>query len=173
MKTLTRKQYLYVIGILFVVIVGAFLLSYISNTRDHKKDTESVDMKGKYSEYLSYNRGQVIFGSEIIPVFIADTNALRTRGLSGKKTLPQEYGMLFIFSTERQYSFWMKDMNFAIDMVWINGGGEVVHVESDVAPETYPDMFVSTDPALYVLEVNAGLARDLGLTAGAKVEIEL
>lgn len=173
MKTLTRKQSLYVIGILFVVIVGVFLLSRIGDTRDHKKDTESVDMKGEYSEYLSYNRGQVIFGSEIIPVFIADTNTLRTQGLSGKKTLPQGYGMLFIFSTERQHSFWMKDMNFAIDMVWINGDGEVVHVESDVAPETYPDMFVSTDPALYVLEVNAGYVREVGLAVGTKIDIEL
>jgi uncharacterized membrane protein (UPF0127 family) len=171
MKTLTRKQSLYVIGILSAVIVGVFLLFSIKTIPGQKKDIEGVDQGGEFSEYLSYNRGQVIFGSEIIPVFIADTSPLRTQGLSGKKTLPQEYGMLFIFPKEGLYSFWMKDMNFAIDMVWINEEGTVVHIESNVAPETYPNLFTSTESALYVLEVNAGWVGENRVRVGTKFDL--
>lgn len=100
-----------------------------------------------------------------IVVEVVDTAELQQLGLSGRQDLGDNSGMLFVFddsSIER--CFWMKDMNFAIDMVWLDSDKKVVHIENDVAPETYPNSFCPDQPAKYVLEVNAGRAEQLGIT---------
>jgi len=181
MEKYKQKKKLQIIGILLSALLVLFILfSGFFQTNSQKKDTfiGDTDALGledySFLEYSMYDVGQVTFSEDVtVNVFIADTVSLRTKGLSEKNSLPDGYGMLFIFPKEDMYSFWMKDMNFAIDMVWINEEGTVVHIESNVSPETYPNLFVSIQPALYVLEVNAGYVRELGLTVGTEVEIEL
>lgn len=157
-----KKKTMYSIILVVVVILGALFIY----TREPKIDSV-------LSEYMRYETGNIsVFGKDV-PVYLADNPRIRTRGLSNKTYLPENEGMLFVFENPAQYSFWMKDMNFSIDMVWIDEEGKVVFVKEDVSPDTYPTLFTPTDPALYVLELNAGYARDLGLTVGTKVSIEL
>lgn len=113
-----------------------------------------------------------VYGKDI-QVYLADDPRIRTRGLSNKTYLPEGEGMLFVFEKPDQYSFWMKEMNFSIDMVWIDEKGKVIFVRESVSPDTYPTLFTPPKPALYVLELNAGEAREFGLTVGTKLEIEL
>ncbi len=99
---------------------------------------------------------------------VAEDEEARSRGLSGRESLAEGTGMLFVFEENGQPCFWMKDMNFSIDMVWLNEARQVVHLESRVGPETFPDQFCPDEAARYVLEVNAGAAESLGLTEGAQ-----
>jgi len=94
-------------------------------------------------------------GEQIILVEVSDTSILRTRGLSGRKSLKEGRGMLFVFDKLAKYGFWMKDMNFPIDIVWIDGLKQVIGAESNISPESYPKIYLPKAPVLYVLELPA------------------
>ena len=100
---------------------------------------------------------------------IADTQALQEQGLSGTPSLSEGHAMLFVFSTPGKYAFWMKDMNYAIDMIWLGADKKVVYVKDHATPDSYPQMFVSNDPAQYVIEVPDGFARSHGVKVGDQV----
>jgi len=98
----------------------------------------------------------VEFDGVLVVVEVADTPALRTRGLSGREGLDESGGMLFIFDTPGEYGFHMKDMKFPIDIIWIGQNMRVVDIVTNLPPESYPETVTSSEPAQYVLEVNSG-----------------
>ena len=110
-------------------------------------------------------------GDREISVEIANTDEERVRGLSGRRDLPAGSGLLFVFPNEATYGFWMKEMNFSIDILWISAGLKVIHIVEDVAPETYPKVFRPAQPARYVLELQAMGARKLGIKVGTPVTL--
>ncbi|MEZ0208944.1 MAG: DUF192 domain-containing protein [Candidatus Paceibacterota bacterium] len=108
---------------------------------------------------------------------VASTPASRELGLSGRSGLKEGKGMLFVFEHSGRYGFWMKDMNFPIDIIWINEDGVVVHIERGATPESYSDFnppktFVNTPDAKYVLEIASGASDTYGIYLGTKVQIE-
>jgi len=104
----------------------------------------------------NFNRGTVTVGNAKYEVLIAETTQELERGLSGVSSLSPSSGMFFIFQTSAKYSFWMKDMKFPIDIIWIDDSLHVVFIKESVSPETYPDTFAPPSSARYVLEVSAG-----------------
>ncbi|MCR4275020.1 MAG: DUF192 domain-containing protein [Candidatus Campbellbacteria bacterium] len=102
---------------------------------------------------------------------VVDTPELRTQGLSGRKSLLPNTGMLFVFDTSDVYGFWMKDMFFSLDIIWLDNNFTVVHLEQNVSPETYPSVFIPNEKALYVLEVNAGVSNELHIEKGTQLEV--
>ena len=106
-----------------------------------------------------------------IEVEVADTKASRELGLSGRPSMGDDEGLLFVFDKPGKYGFWMKDMNFPLDLIWINQNGLVVDVERKLTPDSYPATFINEIDASYVLEINAGLAEKFGLYIGSKVKI--
>lgn len=105
-----------------------------------------------------------------IKVEIADTPEMRVQGLSGRKTLREDAGMLFIFDSPARYGFWMKDMNFAIDIVWIDENRYVIGVEKNVLPETFPQIFSPDKAVKYVLELPAEYTEVHNIDTGAMVQ---
>ncbi len=101
-----------------------------------------------------------------IRVAIADTDTLRVQGLSGVVSLPRSSGMLFTFPISGIYGLWMKDMNFPLDMVWIDSTKKVVGIHEHITPETFPMSFYPTEPVKYVLEINAYEAKKFGIATG-------
>lgn len=100
---------------------------------------------------------------------IADTEALRDQGLSGRKMIGPNEGMLFVFEKPEFYKFWMKEMLFSIDIVWIDQNQRVINCSEHIAPDTYPQTIVPDHPALYVLEVAAGTCKQLDIRKADKV----
>src|SRR3989304_6446445 len=70
---------------------------------------------------------QVVIAGTTINVEIAQTEAEREQGLSGHKPLADDEGMLFIFDKPGYHGFWMKDMLFSIDIIWISADKKIVH----------------------------------------------
>jgi len=103
-----------------------------------------------------YKTIEIKAGERIVLVEVSDTEALRTRGLSGRTSLGEGRGMLFVFDKNERYGFWMKEMRFPIDIVWIDGLKQVIGVEGSVSPESYPKIYLPEAPVLYVLELPAG-----------------
>lgn len=113
----------------------------------------------------------VLMPKGALTVEVANTRASRELGLSGRNGMRDDEGLLFIFETPGRYGFWMKDMTFSLDIVWINQNGIVVSIERNVDPDSYPKHFINQADATYVLEINAGMAEKFGLYLGSKVKL--
>jgi len=114
---------------------------------------------------------------ESVRISVADTDALRQLGLGGRAGLAPDEGMLFVFPRDGKYAFWMKDMRFSIDILWLSapstssGQATVVYIAQNISPDTYPKDFVSTAPARYVLELPAGYAASHSIKVGDIVQL--
>ena len=104
---------------------------------------------------------------------LARTPRERAKGLSGREGLAENEALILEFDEEDYHSIWMKDMNFSIDVIWINSQKEIVTIKSDVSPDSYPEYFSPAEPTKYVLEVEAGFAEDNNLHKGDKLHFEL
>jgi|CXWL01.1.fsa_nt_gi uncharacterized membrane protein (UPF0127 family) len=99
------------------------------------------------------------FGGVSLKIDVAMTPASREIGLSGRASIPGDYGMLFVFPKDSLYGFWMKNMLVPLDIFWLNSQGQVIFIAHNVSPASYPRVFYPTAPARYVLETVAGFAR--------------
>ena len=102
--------------------------------------------------------GHVEIGDTILKVSLATTKEEQDTGLSGRDSLKNDEGMLFIFPKPTVNYFWMKDMKFPIDIIWIDENSQVIYIEKNVSPDTYPQTFGPKVESMYVLEVNAGFS---------------
>lgn len=134
-----------------------------------------------FGAYLSYSSGQPVAasrgdevtsparlsgGTTTIAIAYAITPEEHERGLSGRAALLEGSGLLFVFDRADTYQFWMPDMRFSIDIIWIGEDKRIVDISERVSPESYPTLFRPRVPARYVLEVNAGDAAKWGWTVG-------
>jgi uncharacterized protein len=103
----------------------------------------------------------VTLGDHTIKLEIADTAWERAQGLSDRPQLPADRGMLFVYPEAGYPNIWMKDMNFAIDILWLDDNWQIVHQERGVSPSSFPQTFKPKAPARYVLELRGGLLEDL------------
>ena len=103
-----------------------------------------------------------------IPVEVADTSQKRSLGLGKRSGLKKDWGMLFVFEKRKNHRFWMKDMQFALDIIWLDNY-RIVHILRNVQPAIpgeKPVILVPPDPANFVLEIEAGRASELRLKQG-------
>lgn len=109
-----------------------------------------------------YSQDKILkIGSKNIEAQVAKTRDELAKGLGGRECLGKNQAMLFEFSRQGNYSFWMKDMKFPLDIVWLNSDKKVVDVKENILPSTYPKSFGGDQPAQYVLELQVGRARQL------------
>ena len=117
----------------------------------------------------------VVINEKIIFVEVAITPEDRQRGLMERDLLEKDNGMLFVFSEEDAYSFWMKNMKISLDIIWINADGNVVYFVEGVPPcvQSPCQTYSPNADALYVLEVNPGVIDVLGIEENTEVIISL
>ena len=113
-------------------------------------------------------------GDTEIRAEIADTFIKQTRGLMFRKSLPENEGMLFVFDEEGYHSFWMMNMSFPIDIIWVNKEKEVVDIVKNAQPCKFSCLsYKPKERAIYVLEVNANFTSEHGIRTRSSVEFEL
>lgn len=110
----------------------------------------------------------LVVGTGRVAVELARTPVEVERGLGGRDSLGPHEGMFFVFPASDRYAFWMRDMRFSIDVVWLDEKLRVVDVKADTPPESYPATFAPSAPARYVLEVPAGYAAAHGIGIGTQ-----
>jgi uncharacterized membrane protein (UPF0127 family) len=140
---LARRLYLILAGVLFA---GALFIVFFAT--DSQKYT-SIQINGS-----------------IVNAEIATDSQKQKKGLCCRDSLDANSGMLFVYNKPGNYSFWMKDTQIPLDIIWINSSKNIVHIEADVQPESFPETFSSEDLAQYVLEVNAGWIGENGISVG-------
>jgi hypothetical protein len=145
-----NKKY-FILAIIAVVIVSALAL----------KIFERVP---KY--------GVVVINNKEWRVEIANTTVKRIQGLSGRENFGDISGMLFDFSKFGKHGIWMKDMNFPIDIIWLNNG-KIVDISPNASPELDTSfIFYPREDANYVLEFPANFAESNNLEIGSVIEIK-
>ena len=129
-------------------------------------------------ESVEFPRGTVKIDDVVLEVQIADTDPRRVRGLMFQEKLPFDEGMLFVFEGEQRRSIWMQSMQFSLDILWIDGNGNVVYIEKNV-PQcktvvetvTCPSYKGNNKFAKYVLEVTAGFVDEFKINEDSTLEI--
>lgn len=111
-------------------------------------------------------------GGKMFTVETVRTAADTEKGLSGHAPLGESGGMLFVFDTPKKYGFWMKDMTFPIDIIWIGADYKITHIEKSLAPSTYPTVYYPESDSLYVLEIASGQSDLLHIQKGDMVIME-
>ena len=110
-------------------------------------------------------------GDQTVIAEITASESDRARGLMGRKNLPKNHGMLFIFETERVLSFWMKNTLIPLDIAFIDQSGKILQVETMtvVNKGESPPQYRSRAAVRYALEVNAGWFEKHGILPGVRI----
>jgi len=177
---MTRLIVLALAGAAVLLIAGAVLYLY---------PEVMIMLGGKESQLQqTLNQEQIISGSDSYPqvnvtvnhqILIADisaTNELRTKGLSVKDALAEDEAMLFVFDVEGEHRFWMKDMKFPIDIIWISSDKIVVDIENNLQPCHSGGLCSIYEPdgnSVYVLETVGGFASKYDIVKGTPVKFDL
>lgn len=123
--------------------------------------------------FIFQNKTRIIIINDIkIKVELANTPEKRNKGLSKRDKLPEDQGMLFIYDTPGFHSFWMKQMQFPIDIIWINENKQIIDISQNI-PIPIADLelitYTSKQPAQYILEVNAYFVKENNIEIGDSV----
>jgi len=147
-----------VVGI-FYFVQNKYSIFEIS-FNDSKKEVE-VEQGEEQTELNSVEILNSEERSIIVEIEIADNPGSRSSGLSGRSTLGDYQGMLFIFDREDSYSFWMQGMLIPLDIVFIDSKGAVVDIRKNELPCTkdYCPSIMASQSFKYALEVNSGFCR--------------
>ena len=153
-----------IIIVALAVLTGIFFLTY----KFWPKKNDMTQVKGSQIKY-----NQIKIGGREIKAEVVDNEESRMKGLSGRESLCNNCSMLFVFEKPDIYPFWMKEMKFAIDIIWINNH-QIVEITRGLPPPTETGQIASYTPktaADLVLEVNAGFAAKNQIKIGDEVKI--
>ncbi len=117
---------------------------------------------------------QICIKDTCINVEVADTESTRLQGLMFRQPLAQDSGMLFIFEQEGRTGFWLKNVRFPLDLIWINQDKKIVDIQANAQPCQGEDCltYYPHKDASFGLEVNAGFAAKHKLRIGDQVDFQ-
>jgi uncharacterized membrane protein (UPF0127 family) len=105
-------------------------------------------------------------GDGIFKVEVASTQAAREQGLSGRLELEPNRALLMVFPSQDRWGIWMKDMNFPIDIVWLNKEKKVVYIKKNAPFDDQTTIYKPETSALYVVELSAGATSSKSIAVG-------
>jgi len=136
-----------------------------------------IEIESAQTQQQEQNKTALVsLGGVNVTASLSTTPDSQSKGLSIKDSLNENEGMLFIFESPQKYSFWMKDMKFPIDIIWINSTGKIVHIEKNLSPcyLLLPcPSYAPNNDSLYVLEVVSNFTNKFGVSVGDSVESEI
>ena len=182
-KTKMRTWPMYTLLLVFlspVAIFGLYGYFYSAELGEEDKHEASV-VNFTAKPFTEEDHWELIYpGSQkmkikdlIVDVSVAKTWPERIKGLSETPYLPDNLVKLFVFDTPAFHSIWMKDMLYSIDIMWVDVDNIIIHIEEKATLESYPNVFVPDEPALYVIEAVAGFVSTNKIEIGDKIILPL
>ena len=170
-----------VVGAAGLLIVGVVLYFYsgifiIMPSGQESQLQQTILQEEMASRKDTYQQVNVTLNDQILTADISATDEQRRTGLTVKDTLAENEAMLFVFENEAEHGFWMKDMKFPIDIIWIDSDKSVVDIEHNLPPCNAGLLCTTYMPdgaSLYVLETVGGFAQKYGIVKGTHVGFEL
>jgi uncharacterized membrane protein (UPF0127 family) len=160
-KAIFMSKNLYII-IRALTATALVVIIILGLQQDRKEVGESVS-----SEMHAYLQTD----GRCVELDIAETEDEKQQGLSGRKELAANEGMLFTYEDQAKRGFWMKDMKFPIDIIWIDDENRVVTIKDSAQPDSYPETFAPDRPAKNVIETVAGFSNTENINPGDRLII--
>ena len=154
--------------IIAAILVGMMLQSYSCKDSSEKKILTKEVTFTKEGE-LTLKKATTDSVVARLDIEFATSEYETQTGLMYRKSMQPNRGMLFIFENESQRSFYMKNTEFALDIIYINSAYKIVSIQKNAKPFDKSSL-PSQAPAKYVLEVNAGQSDIWGIEAGDVIE---
>lgn len=166
-------------NVLFVIALLGILLFLFISTNKNFNISSFVSIISQPQDGVIDQKTAIVSNDRVsLKLEVADTSEKREQGLSGREDLGNFDGMLFVFPELSYQTFWMKDMNFDLDMIWLDEKGTVVQIDRNVKASGYdqenPDLsekISSRSEIKYVLELNSGKSDLLNIRVGDKFTI--
>jgi uncharacterized membrane protein (UPF0127 family) len=111
---------------------------------------------------------RLLAGNTTYRLLVANSASEQETGLGNRASLPHDEGMLFPSYASGKQCYWMKNMQFSLDIIWVDSSKKITHIEPGLSPSTYPQQYCGTGQ--YVIELNAGQAKASGLHIGQLLE---
>lgn len=150
----------FILGFITFIILLALVVVFIS-------------LKGE----LFAKKAIATFGKQKVTLEIADSLEEQEKGLSGRKFLAENRGMIFVFERPGIQSFWMRGMNFPLDIIFLRGNKIVTIYKNVPAPASKDEIpsayYQPTSPSDKVIELNAGMADKFDLNVGDTITLTL
>jgi len=165
MQIAKKRFTFFVIGcvvILFIVLQASNNIGASDVTRFNR------DLKNYNAKLQIFDRDLKLVAS--FKIAIAKSDDQKMYGLMNLDNLPKDHGMLFPFKENQVINMWMKNTKIPLDIIFIDGDDEISTIKSDAKINSL-ELISSEKEVKYVLEINAGLAKELGLEARQKVQI--
>ncbi len=158
--TMNKKNTL--ILLMLLIVAGVCSTAKITSARRLRYDIVPITLVSQQERF-------------IIEAEVAGSPLERDRGLMRRRQLPRYAGMLFVFEDEGMRSFWMKNTLIPLDIIFVSQDLKIVHIAQYATPcEQSPcEKYDSIYPAKYVLEINGGLSKQIGLVPGDYIELDL
>lgn len=162
-------------SVLVVALIAAVAaVYYITNNKDVDKNIVVEDTTPAFKK-----EGELLFISQtqndtlaLIDIEIADNSQKTAQGLMFRSSMPQNAGMLFLMPREEVQGFWMRNTYIPLDMIFVNSNKEIVTIHANTTPMN-ENSYISTAPALYVVEVNAGFCKNNKIRKGDKIDFTM
>jgi len=136
-----------------------------------------VIVRALFEKPVDTQLARVIFPESdlILQVEIAETEKQRENGLMFRSFLPLNQGMLFVFDQDTMQGVWMKNTLIALDVVFLSGKGAIVSIIQDLKPciKAPCEIYESKEKAKYMLEMNAGVIKKMGVSVGQTFILEM
>ena len=147
-----KSQKIILIGLILIILFALLLPKILNNSQN----------------------AQACFKENCFYVELAITNSQRAKGLMNREHLDKNRGMLFVFEKEGIYPFWMKNTLISLDMIWVNKNNEIIFIKKNALPCKDNICYnISPDrPAIYVLEINAGMVDKMGISLGDLINLK-
>ena len=151
------------VGLIVLLII--FSDAFVTNTENANNEQLAV------VTFFPNNSTSVVMTCEV-----ASSPEKRSVGLMFREELPVDEGMLFVYESPHNVSFWMKNVLIPLDIIFLDESGTVINVEEADIEINVPDeklkRYFSTSPAKWVVEINQGLCKLYGIGVGTNVSIE-
>ena len=147
-----KTPHIIIISIMFIIILIILLTS-----------KSSININNKENKNIS----EVCFKKNCFFVELAKTNEEKEKGLMYRESLGNDKGMLFVYDIPKKVAFWMKNTLIPLDIIWINKDRKVVQIITAYPCKKDPcEIYSSDEEALYILEINANLSKELNIKEG-------
>ncbi|WP_396631992.1 DUF192 domain-containing protein [Maribacter sp. R86514] len=150
-----------------VILIVVALLAF-SCKEEPKKTiaTQSIDFNHEGDITIFLNASDTV--KTKFNIEFAETDYETQTGLMYRKGMEDDQGMLFIFPDQRMHSFYMKNTEFPLDIIYIKDDLKIASFQENAQPLNETGLS-SQVPIKYVLEINGGLAQELGLSIGDSI----
>src|SRR5215204_475679 len=164
------------ICLLLLVICNSMLTASAAQSSNNNNNHILKAIQEASSTDSKYLKAKVTVKGFELNADIPITSELKSKGLAVKNQLKENEAMLFVFEDSAKHPFWMKDMKFPIDIIWLDSNGKVVHIEQNLQPcvsvFVCPGYAPNAD-SQYVLETVAGFTQRHNISVGTNIDFEL